>query len=694
MVRKRHHHDEAPADLGAIQKFAEDLLEKQLGEMINVVQAHHEQAKNLMTRCNTAAKKFQIENLELRAQIAQLMEPDHEHKKKVEPQIQPAVKKVDALKQAQQHRAHDVLLKRDEAVRAAEQENAALREQLAALKAASDAGSVYGGSTYRSANEYGPLFETAPVSPIMIASPKGPTKRPMSVPAQKTPIEEPPAIPTITADTVDRLNRAFHSPVRAQRMQSDSNVVDDLTLPGQPVFTGEITADSEDTETRKGRRPQRYSMASVETMTSEERERLAQRKADAEKTMQKQVQVLQLKDRVKVVFNQSRRKKADNYADSGFFPWIARHQNFENIMVVVIILNAIWLGIDNEYNDAGTIASADAPFVVFENIFCCAFTLELIIRFMAYEEKSSCLKDLWFVFDAAVLVFMIWETWVLLFIGDLVEDNGAEDNRGPSSGALKVVRLLRITRVARIIRLLRFLPEVMVLLKSMGVASRSVFFTTSLLAIVIYVFALVFSGLCEGTTVGDMYFRGIFESMFTLFFYVCFADGLPVVARALFEEHVFLGLVLIAFIMVAPLTVMNMLVGVLVQVVKTVAVAEQETIHSGYLRDMLTDNLEIADEDKDARISQEEFADMVEKRFIIEAFQEVGLDVFTLIEHPDIIFKGASSLTYNEFVDELLLLRGSNTATVKDMITLQRTLVSEVATILDEQMLGKGGGQF
>merc|ERR1719276_14784 len=54
---------------------------------------------------------------------------------------------------------------------------------------------------------------------------------------------------------------------------------------------------------------------------------------------------------------------------------------------------------------------------------------------------------------------------------------------------LELAKLVRLTRMARMVRLLRALPELMVLIKGLAAATRSVFFTFCLLAIIVYVFA-------------------------------------------------------------------------------------------------------------------------------------------------------------------------------------------------------------
>ena len=64
--------------------------------------------------------------------------------------------------------------------------------------------------------------------------------------------------------------------------------------------------------------------------------------------------------------------------------------------------------------------------------------------------------------------------------------------RGITGGAsvLRVARVLRVLRTARMARLVRLMPELMILIKGMMVACRSVFFTLVLLLLFTYVFSV------------------------------------------------------------------------------------------------------------------------------------------------------------------------------------------------------------
>lgn len=76
--------------------------------------------------------------------------------------------------------------------------------------------------------------------------------------------------------------------------------------------------------------------------------------------------------------------------------------------------------------------------------------------------------------------------------------------------------------------------------------------------------------------------------MFSLIFNGCFNNNLVDMARLAFQDDVVVGLLFArwrnasrrrveaGFLLIAPLTVMNLLLGVLVEVVRVVATAEQE----------------------------------------------------------------------------------------------------------------------
>ena len=95
---------------------------------------------------------------------------------------------------------------------------------------------------------------------------------------------------------------------------------------------------------------------------------------------------------------------------------------------------------------------------------------------------------------------MVVETW-LIPIFDLIITGFADagNGMGRSASAFRTVRVLRVLRTARIIRVARYMPELMILIKGLMVAARSVFFTLVLLLLVTYVFSIAITQLAAGT---------------------------------------------------------------------------------------------------------------------------------------------------------------------------------------------------
>merc|ERR1712032_571356 len=179
---------------------------------------------------------------------------------------------------------------------------------------------------------------------------------------------------------------------------------------------------------------------------------------------------------------------------------IAKNPVFEYGTLAVILLNAIWIAIDTDHNRE----QDKTTFMYVENGFCAFFTLELLIRFCAFQRKRSAIRDSWFIFDAVLVVIMIVETWIMgsieiVWPGALKQDEG--DVNTQNSSILKLLKLLRLTRMARMVRLLRVVPELMILIKGMAVATRSVFFTLCLLVVIIYVYSIAFVQITEGSEV-------------------------------------------------------------------------------------------------------------------------------------------------------------------------------------------------
>merc|ERR1712093_86157 len=129
---------------------------------------------------------------------------------------------------------------------------------------------------------------------------------------------------------------------------------------------------------------------------------------------------------------------------------------------------------------------------------------------------------------------------------------------------LKMVRLVRLAKLARLARIMRAVPELMTLVKGIFIAIRAVFFTLLLEVIFVYVFAIAVSTLTKETPLGWEVFDNVPNSMWYLFLWGVVPDNVDIVMEA---DSVVLSMVLLAFLLMASLTLMNMLLGVMCEVI-------------------------------------------------------------------------------------------------------------------------------
>jgi len=364
------------------------------------------------------------------------------------------------------------------------------------------------------------------------------------------------------------------------------------------------------------------------------------------------------------------------YYTTGIWQWIARHPRFEKLTLLVIGLNAMWIAVDTDWNDSSVLLQAAPIFQTAEHVFCIYFSFEWTMRFMAFRRKLDGRKDFWFVFDSALVLTMVLETWVMTSIMLMLDLPGG--GLGGTS-LLRVARLLRLTRMARMARLLRAMPELLILIKGMAAAMRSVMFTLGLLAVIIYVFAIAFTQLCDGTECSRE-FKSVGHSMHYLLVKGALMDGIGDVQKLLEPQSYLLLLIFYIFVLLAALTVMNMLIGVICEVVSAVAATEQERMTVSYVKDKIAELIRDQNKDNDDQISRQEFKDMFSNTKAMGILQDVGVDVIGLVDFADTIFDdaceanedGEDKLSFEDFMGLILDLRGSNNATVKDVVDLRK----------------------
>lgn len=385
------------------------------------------------------------------------------------------------------------------------------------------------------------------------------------------------------------------------------------------------------------------------------------------------------------------------YKNDGRAQAIARSQIMEYSTIVVILFNSFWIAFETDYNDADSLVDAEWYFILAEYFFCSFFTAELCIRFAAFADKMHCLQDGWFMFDGFMVVLMVFETYILVALALIF--GTSSNNSANTASMLKIFKLFRLARVARIAKLVRLVPELIILLKGMIIAGKSVAVTMSLLAIVLYVFAIFFvqtSSVFAPSAHGE-FFTNMKTSVNTLWLNGILVDETSGIAMKLWDENWVLLLVFYCFILLSAFMVMNLLIGILCEVIIQVSHAEteQNTIEEtgeklrAILRihqDLLPKNVEqtatiASDTDGDLaglQISKKAFLNLLEDKRVANLLNDICVDVFGLVDLVDAIFADedghAKTLSFSELLGVLLELRGTNTAKVKDITDLRRLI--------------------
>lgn len=365
----------------------------------------------------------------------------------------------------------------------------------------------------------------------------------------------------------------------------------------------------------------------------------------------------------------------DDYKQEGIFQLIAKSKTFENVTLAVIAMNAIWIAIDTDWNPAASLLDAHIVFLVAENIFCVYFTVEILVRFCAFEEKRACIKSGWFVFDSVLVFFMILETWVFLALFS---------GSSPFGDQTTILRLFRLLRLSRLLKMLKSFPQLMILVKGMREAMAGVVYVLMLLVVFTYVFAIICTQLsADNIGIHVKYFDNVALSMYSLIIYATFLDALSDFLDAIRAENVVIFVIIWVYIGLSALTVMNMLIGVLCELISAVGETEKEIIITDNVNEEMRKVLRDVDADDNGTISINEMKEMMVMPAAIAALDNVGVDPVGMMDFAETFFQDEKGQpieqSFEDFMEMVLDLRSSNGATLKDIQNLVKQVNAKFA---------------
>jgi len=365
------------------------------------------------------------------------------------------------------------------------------------------------------------------------------------------------------------------------------------------------------------------------------------------------------------------------YHKKGFFRWLATNSTFQNFTLCVIVLNALWMSCDTDKNGAATIFEAQPIFVAADVVFFTYFVMELSVRYLAFENKLNCFKDGWFSFDAFLVLLYAFDPF---FIGLMTAISGQSAPDLPTS----VLRLFRLARLSRLVRMLRSFPQLMTMIKGMGTAAASVGYTLALLMVITYVFAIAFRNSVDAeSTIEDTYFPSVWQSIISLVIFGTFLDALSDFLLDVQKDSTPCFILCWIYISLASLTVMNMLIGVLCEVITAVAAEETESEAVQQINEKFE---KVAERTSTPHsLTWVEFQQVLEDPGNVQSLREVGVDPESLIDlsHDYFFVDGStnSAVSVEEFLEMVLDARGGQSATVKDLMHLGKRFRHKFTTL-------------
>lgn len=208
---------------------------------------------------------------------------------------------------------------------------------------------------------------------------------------------------------------------------------------------------------------------------------------------------------------------------------------FQWTIIAVIIISALLIGAKTHDLPPAVVdilSLLDAGITLF-------FLIEIVIRYLATQDKKSFFKSGWNIFDTIIV------------IGSLIPAGG--------SGVL----LARLLRVFRVLRLVSMVPELRLLINALIKAIPRMGYIALLMFVIFYIYAAVGSILFH--TINEELWGDVSISMLTLFRVATFEDWTDVMYETM-VVHPMSWIFYLSFIFLTAFIFLNMMVGTILEV--------------------------------------------------------------------------------------------------------------------------------
>eukprot|EP00435_Cladocopium_sp_Y103_P062062 s1541_g23.t1 len=157
---------------------------------------------------------------------------------------------------------------------------------------------------------------------------------------------------------------------------------------------------------------------------------------------------------------------------------------------MMILTNSVYLGIHVEITAVNPTVSHIPAFFYIHLGFASIFTVEVLLRAFAagspYEYLWACKTWAWNCLD----LFVVVSSWA-----EMMVDFASGDSRAANTNLriMRIMRIGRLARVVRVVRVVRLFRALRTLVASLVGTLKSLFWSFTLMALVIYIFGILFT---------------------------------------------------------------------------------------------------------------------------------------------------------------------------------------------------------
>lgn len=342
---------------------------------------------------------------------------------------------------------------------------------------------------------------------------------------------------------------------------------------------------------------------------------------------------------------------------------------FEHLIGVIVMLNAIGIGIETDFMAKGIPAPAWLRMI--SNIFCFIFTCELALRVILNPFRFfDCYKldTLWNVFDLVVVGFQLFEC--------LDGDKDQLSNFG-------LLRMCRIFRILRLVRVVRFFVELRTLLSSMLASLESLCWALVVLFLIMYTFGVAFCQIVADEGQHAAYNANLRNSFGTMGWSMmtmleAITGGISwcdIVQDLIDQIGTWAGVLFIIYIMSCLFAVTNAVTGVFVDKMTSISAQDKATYLAHQLRHLYFDSRE----EHDRQISLTEFEQSMEDDIMKDFFKNIDVDVTEYKEVFHLLdIDGSGKVDAEELVNGCLRLSGAAKALDLALVIRQNNYVLKI----------------